>query len=242
MIASSTETAWYVYGVVPAEADVAAELVRCGELAALVRRVDLAEFGDEPLRRNLEDRDWLERAVCVHDDALAQAVGRVPLVPFRFGTVYTSEDGVREMLSEREGQLTDALERLRGCVELGVKVFLRDKQDGDEAEPASGREYLLRKQRARETAATAQADALESVRPLHERLLTLADDARVNRPQPPELSGRREPMLLNAAYLVRTDQQPEFTAAAEDGADGNVEVVVTGPWPPYNFIEPADAE
>ena len=104
MIASSTETAWYVYGVVPAEADVAAELVRGGELAALVRRVDLAEFGDEPLRRNLEDRDWLERAVRVHDDALAQAVGRVPLVPFRFGTVYTSEDAQEGPRALREGR------------------------------------------------------------------------------------------------------------------------------------------
>src|SRR5262249_6180496 len=125
-------------------------------------------------------------------------------------------------------------------VELGVKVFLRDAPQGDEHEPASGREYLLRKQRARETAASAQAVALDSVRALHKRLLALADDARVNRPQPPELSGRSEPMLLNAAYLVRAEQQPEFTAAAEDG-DGSLEIAVTGPWPAYNFVEPGDA-
>jgi hypothetical protein len=242
VIASGTGTALYVYGVVPADADVSADLVRSGDVAAMVRRVDLAEFGEEPLRRNLEDRDWLEAAVRAHDDVLAQAVGRVPLVPLRFGTVYTSGDGVREMLDERRVELNDALARLSGCVELGVKVFLRDAGQRDDAEPASGREYLLRKQRARDTAESARGAALDSVRALHDRLLDLADDARVNRPQPSELSGRSEAMLLNAAYLVRTEQQPEFTAAAEDGADAGLEIVVTGPWPAYNFVEPGDAE
>jgi hypothetical protein len=242
VIASGTGTALYVFGVVPADANVSAELVRSGDVAALVRRVDLAEFGEEPLRRNLEDRDWLEAAVRAHDDVLAQAVGRVPLVPLRFGTVYTNEDGVREMLDERRADLSEALARLSGCVELGVKVFLRGAAPRDEAGPASGREYLLRKQRARDSAAAAHGAAFDSVRALHDRLLALADDARVNRPQPPELSGRSEPMLLNAAYLVRTDRQPEFTAAADDGADDGIEVVLTGPWPAYNFVEPGDAE
>ena len=242
MIANGTDTALYVYGVVPADAVVSADLVRSGDVAAIVSRVDLAEFGEEPLRRNLEDRDWLEAAVRAHDDVLAQAVGRVPLVPLRFGTVYTSEDGVREMLDEREPELTDALARLSGCVELGVKVFLRGTAQRDEAEPASGRDYLLRKQRARDTAAAAQGAALDAVCALHDRLLALADDARVNRPQPPELSGRSEPMLLNAAYLVRTEHQPEFTAAGDDGGDAGLEVVVTGPWPAYNFVEREDAE
>ena len=87
-----------------------------------------------------------------------------------------------------------------------------------------------------------QAEALDKVRALHERLAMLSDGARANAPQPPELSGRREPMLLNAAYLVRNDQQPEFVAAADDHADGGLEVVVTGPWPPYNFVATEEAE
>ena len=45
-------------------------------------------------------------------------------------------------------------------------------------------------------------------------------------------------MLLNAAYLVHVDEQPEFVAAADDHGDGRLEVVVTGPWPAYNFVEP----
>jgi hypothetical protein len=243
VIGNAVEVAWYVYGVVPADAVLhGLDAVSDGGLSAIVRRVDLAEFGEEPLRRNLEDRAWLEQAVASHDDVLSNIAAATPVVPLRFGAVFRDEAGVREMLHEREGELRDALERLRGHVELGVKVFLLDAEPGEEAKPASGREYLLQKQRARDAASVVQTEALDKVRALHEHLASLADGARANPPQPPELSGRREPMLLNAAYLVRTDEQPEFTAAAEDHADERLEVVVTGPWPAYNFVEPEEAE
>jgi Gas vesicle synthesis protein GvpL/GvpF len=243
VIESAVEVAWYVYGVVPADAELdGVEVVSEHGLSAIVGHVDLAEFGEEPLRRNLENRDWLEQAVAAHDGVLSRVVGAAPLVPFRFGAVFRDEAGVREMLVEREIEFRDALERLRGHVELGVKVFLVDAAPGEEAKPASGREYLLQKQRARDAAAVVQTEALDQVRALHEQLASLADGARTNAPQPPELSGRHEPMLLNAAYLVRADEQPEFIAAADDHGDERLEVVVTGPWPAYNFVEREDAE
>jgi hypothetical protein len=249
VIASDTDTAWYVYGVVPADVDLASiaaadgvgaeavELVSAGGLAAIVGRVPLDEFGEEPLRRNLESRDWLEASARAHDRVLAGALGQAPLVPLRFGTVYRSEDGVRGMLDERAAELTDAIERLRGRVELGVKAFLVEPELEDDAPPSSGREYLLRKQEARATARSAQTDALESLRALHEHLESLADGARVNPPQPPELSGRDEPMLLNGAYLVPVERQPEFANAVDEHRDDRLELVLTGPWPPYNFVE-----
>ena len=248
MIASDTDTAWYVYGVVPADVDPASfagtegvgsghvELVSSGGLAAIVGRVPLEEFGEEPLRRNLERRDWLEATARAHDGVLAEALGRAPLVPLRFGTVYRSEEGVREMLAERATELGEAIERLRGRVELGVKAFLLEPDEAG-APPSSGREYLLRKKEARATARSAQTEAFESVRALHEHLASLADDSRVNPPQQRELSGRDETMLLNGAYLVGVAQQPAFSAAVDEHRDERLELVVTGPWPPYNFVD-----
>jgi gas vesicle protein GvpL/GvpF len=243
VIGNAVEVAWYVYGVVPVDAGLdGVDVVSERGLSAIVGHVDLAEFGEEPLRRNLENRAWVEQAVAAHDDVLSQVVGVAPLVPFRFGTVFRDEAGVREMLLEREEEFRDTLDRLRGRVELGVKVFLVEATRGEESKPASGREYLLRKQRARDAAVGLRTEAFEQAGELHAHLASLADGARANPPQPPELSGRREPMLLNAAYLVRAEEQPEFVAAADDHGDGRLEVVVTGPWPAYNFVEPESAE
>jgi hypothetical protein len=212
-------------------------LVVSGGLAAVVSRVSLGDFDEEGLRRNLESAEWLGEKARGHDDVLARAVGVTPLVPFRFGTVYRSEAGVREMLTEREAELEAALERLRGLVELGVKAFQLAPSPDDTEPPASGRDYLLRKQQAAQAAATAP----EAARTIHERLASLAVDARANPPQAPELSGRRERMVLNGVYLVAADAQDAFASVLAElrdalAADG-IELDLTGPWPPYNFTE-----
>jgi hypothetical protein len=100
---------------------------------------------------------------------------------------------------------------------------------------------LLRKQQARRSASDTGAIVGERTQLVHERLASISDDARANPPQPPELSGRREKMLLNGAYLVPAESQERFAEAVEAlrhdvGGDG-IELVLTGPWPPYNFVE-----
>ena len=120
-----TETAWYVYGVVPADADPASfaatdgvgggrvELVSAGGLAAIVGRVPLEEYGEEPLRRNLESRDWLETTARAHDDVLAKPSARRRSSHSASAPSTASEDGVREMLEERATDLTER--RSNGC-------------------------------------------------------------------------------------------------------------------------------
>jgi len=82
---------------------------------------------------------------------------------------------------------------------------------------------------------------VECARASHERLAAAAEEARANPPQPPELSGRTDEMLLNGAYLVRRDDRRLTDAVAEleslYGPRG-VTYEITGPWPPYNFVPP----
>jgi|SRR5947208_1450263 len=252
MTATTVATGWYVYGVVPGGLDPGAleqpsgvgaapvRLVDAAGLAALVGAVPLEDFDEAGLRRNLEDRAWLEEQARAHDRVLASALTHTVLVPLRFGVVYRSEDGVRRMLELRAGELSAALERLRGRVELGVKAFVREAEPASR-QAASGREYLLRKQRARQLAATADERANGLALVVHERLASLAAEARANPPQRPELSGRRERMLLNGAYLVAAEREQAFADAVENlGAElvgDGVELELTGPWPPYNFAD-----
>jgi hypothetical protein len=47
-------------------------------------------------------------------------------------------------------------------------------------------------------------------------------------------------MLLNGAYLVVAERQAEFVDALDEHRDDRLELTVTGPWPPYNFVERAE--
>jgi hypothetical protein len=258
---AASSTGWYVYGVVPwgeARETVfdglegvgggSVALVDAGQLAAIVSEVPLSEFGEEPIVDNLRDPVWLEHRARAHEAILDTALRFSPVVPFRFGTIYRGEDHVREMLSAHEG-LSETLERVRGRVELGVKGFLAETPadtapDTAEDEPSAGRRYLEEKQRARQLAE--ERDALKAgvADASHEQLAAAADGARANPPQPREVSRSDHDMFLNGAYLVAADQEGEFRAALEElekehGPRGAA-YELTGPWPPYNFVdEPA---
>ena len=254
MIGAAT-TAWYVYGVVPAGAPVpdaagAARLVVQGPLAAIVAEVPLADFDEEALVERLNDRVWLEDKARAHEDVLSAFAAVTTVVPLRFGTVYRDEDDVRRLLEERAESFEATLDRVRGRFELGVKVWIdraRFQQAlavGDShASGGGGRAYLQRRQSELAAARDASARAAELARTAHERLRARAVEGVVNRPQPRELTGRDEDMLLNAAYLVEGDAAPfvdEVERLAAEAAALGVTFEVTGPWPPYNFADEGD--
>jgi hypothetical protein len=252
---------WYVYGVVPAaqasdsaltgargvHASGNVSLVADGELAAIASEVPLAEFGEAVIGENLRDEAWLEEKVRAHEAVLEAALPQTPLVPFRFGTIYRSDEQVRQMLREH-AYLAETLERLSGAIELGVKVFIDpeafEKSHAGEAadEPEEGgRAYLLRKQRDRRLAESRDAFAAACAQESHERLFAAAEDGRANPLQRPEATGRAGEMILNGAYLVRAERQDAFKAAfaaleARYEAEG-ARYELTGPWPPYNFVD-----
>jgi hypothetical protein len=66
-----------------------------------------------------------------------------------------------------------------------------------------------------------------------------------NPPQDTVLSGRREQMLLNGAYLVSLADEARFLELVGEIADDclarGLLVEVSGPWPAYNFTGDAEA-
>jgi hypothetical protein len=256
--AAEPDSGWYVYGVMPtAEASEAifegvegvaggsVALVDGGQLSAIASKVPLSDFGEEPIADNLRDPDWLEGRVRAHEAVLDIALGAVPVVPFRFGTIYRGEDHVQEMLNEHV-RLREALDRVRGRVELGVKGFLgappaEAKASTPEEATSAGRQYLEEKQRARRLAEERDALKTQWAEESHQRLAAAADGARANPLQPREVSGRDADMFLNGAYLVASERQREFEDVLMEldtdfGPSGAL-YELTGPWPPYNFVE-----
>jgi hypothetical protein len=94
--------------------------VTCSELAVLVSDVNLAEYGEAALRRNLEDLDWLDEVAREHHYVIDAAARLVPLLPTRLATVYTGDAAVCAALAGRRDQLRSALRRVEGRVVWGV--------------------------------------------------------------------------------------------------------------------------
>jgi hypothetical protein len=235
------------------------ERVDAGDLTALVSRVPLSEFGEEPLRRNLNDLDWLERVARGHEAVLERTLHGATIVPLRLCTIFENEQGVRRMLDEQRLAFTAALEVLRGHQEWGVKL-LADREALEAAARArspeadaladeldthsAGSAYMLRRRLERRVREAADELAVGVADDVHARLQAAASDAVLNPPQNRDLSGHEGEMLLNGAYLVETPKLGRLRELVDDLQDRHrglgVRVELTGPWPPYNFI-PRDA-
>jgi hypothetical protein len=209
-------------------------------LAAVVSSVDAARFGEEALRRNLEDLQWLEKAARSHHEVVAAVARSGPVAPVRLATVYLDDHNVRALLHERASSLREALHRIRGRVEWGVKAYVLPTDDAGDRDDTGdgdrpGTSYLMRRRAERDSAASGLRAATDAADALHREISALAVASRRYEPQDPRLSGHREPMVLNAAYLVDEADAAAVRRLVEDRGDRTLRLELTGPWAPYSF-------
>ncbi|MFC5753073.1 GvpL/GvpF family gas vesicle protein [Actinomadura rugatobispora] len=212
-------------------------------VTALVSTVDLAEFGEEALRRNLEDLGWLEGTARGHNAVVADAAALAVTLPMRLLTVYRNDARVREALRDRKEEFAEAFDRIGGRGEWGVKAFaeLRDLmtdaaagEDSDAGRP--GTSYLLRRRAERHTEEEARQEAMRRATEIDTRLSEIAVARHLHPPQNPELSGHQGLMVLNASYLVDDERVEEFRkAVASLGGLRGISAQLSGPWAPYSF-------
>ncbi|MER5701183.1 GvpL/GvpF family gas vesicle protein [Micromonospora sp. NPDC002296] len=214
-------------------------------LVAVVSTAPPAEYGEEALRRNLEDLTWLERAARAHHEVVAALSRAGAVVPTRLATVYRDERGVARLLAERRAELAATLDRLTGRAEWGVKGYAvpgataRAAAGGGATPEGAGAAYLRRRRSELTARDEGQRAAAEAAAAVHDALAGYAVAARRHAPQDRRLSGAPTAMVLNGAYLVDVPTLGGFTGlvAALAGRHPEVRLELTGPWPAYSFAE-----
>jgi Gas vesicle synthesis protein GvpL/GvpF/Lsr2 len=201
----------YVYGILPADIEVAAGIPGVGEHPGLLRDVRLdglaALISDVDLSGQLGSADDLRTYREILDDTAAE----VPVLPMRFGTVLTSEDAVaEELLAASHDEFTAALDQLEGRAEFQV--------EGRYVEDAVPRETVAA---MREEDTRALTQAMEGV-----------CVASVVREPAHELDS------VHVAFLVAADQEREVERVVKDLArewEGRIDVQLLGPMAAYDF-------
>ena len=228
-------------------------VIRAAGLAAVVSEVPLDEYGEDGLRRNLNDLDWLEEVVRAHEGVIETVLPGGVLVPMRVCTIYNGAEHVEQMLAERKASFEETLARLARRAEWGVKLTADRSRVAETARArmghvagataGAGGSYLGRKQqdmRLRdEVDETLTAAAAES----HARLEEWAAASELLPAQRRELAGYEGEMVLNAAYLVDDDRLDGFRDVMSDldqqYRDEGFAFELTGPWPAFHFTGPA---
>jgi hypothetical protein len=207
-----------------------------GGLAAMVSR--LAGGKLRPQRSNLSAHHRV-----LHDLACREAV-----LPVIFGTIAAGEDELRELLHRNHDALLRLLVRLKGKVEMGLKVYW-DFPNIFEYFVATHRELQAMRSRLFQPGRT---PTLEEKVALGERFASLLEQSRQRHtrrvaealaPYCVEIRSidpGEERMITKLACLVQRDGQAQFEEGIQRAAslfDDHYRFDYNGPWPPYNFTD-----
>jgi hypothetical protein len=201
----------------------------------------LPEYGADSIQERLQDLDWISERALAHE-AVVEHFGRAgTVVPMKIFTLFAGDQRALEHIRSDRDRLDRILARIAGCQEWGVLVRFdesraKDAVSGD-GRPASGTAFLQRKKQEKDAARTLLARLQPEMDVAFADLAARASESRRRAPVP------ASPLLLDGAFLVRTADAAGFEQAvgrwAERLRESACELTLTGPWPPYNFLEEA---
>lgn len=266
---TATQNVMYVYGVAQAPrgrqsaalrlegivADAPVHPLVHGNLMAFVSAVPADRFGANEFRSALNDAEWLKDRILAHEKVLEKLRFSYDVVPFRFGTIYLDSSQASNALARHRAALCQAIDRIRGAAEWGVKLYcdadiLRRRLETEShsirhlrglLEQASpGARFFLQKKYAKALDGEAAATIASCVERISQSLDSCACESAEIEVQPPAVHGRSAEMVMNAAYLVAEGSLPQFrqtiAALQEEYAARGFDHELTGPWPPYHFV------
>jgi len=213
----------------------------------------LPEFSSERIEARFGDLDWVSACALAHEAVVEHFRDAPALLPLKLFTLFASDERALADLRQSRESLDRVLDRVAGRVEWGVRVRLdearaREALAAETAEgrrsaaPAgSGTSFLLRKKREQEASRDLASRLRAAVDAGWDELAAAADEVLRREPATaPEQGGK---VFLDAALLVPAGRAAGLEAAVERfasrlAAKGG-EVTLTGPWPPYHFVEEA---
>ncbi len=227
-------------GLARAERPVIAPIAK--SLWLVTAAVPLDVYGPGALEQSLLDVEWVTNVAVAHEEVVEYFAGReeTTVIPMKLFTMFSSVERAVDEMRPRQRELSAVVRRIAGCEEWGVRithtppVVGRDSASGT---AASGTEFLAARKAARDAARRSLGTAAVAAEEAYRTLSAIARDARRRDDVPPRASS---PPVLDAAFLVPSSQRSRFKNAVKklaDAADRGTQVVLTGPWPSYNFVQ-----
>ena len=202
----------------------------------------LSRYGEAAIQRGLHNLNWLSRCAVAHEAVVEYCLRAGAVVPMKLFTIFENDFRALTEIGRKRQQLDRSMQRVAGRREWGVRIRAVPGEGRSVRPPKkvkSGASYLAAKKQARDAARELAVRGHARVTRAYATLAALSADAQRH---PPPAGPQTTRLLLDAAFLVATGGVARFRAAArrvarELGRNGYA-VEVTGPWPPYNFIEP----
>jgi hypothetical protein len=206
----------------------------------------LPRYSAAAIEKRLKDLDWVSACAVAHERVVEHVSRLGTAIPMKLFTLFSSDARAAAELGRSRTRLRAVLRRIEGRQEWGVRVSVdeatartRARQRAQQATEGlgAGAGFLTRKRQEHkevrdivDLGRTAADEVFEAV--------SRHSDQTQRRPPAAAEPGLR--LLLDAAFLVPLTRVAAFRESvrrqAERLAPHGYRVVLTGPWPAYNFV------
>jgi hypothetical protein len=176
--------------------------------------------------------------VRVHDRVVRAALALETPLPARFGQSFAGDAALTRALEPRVEAMERSLERVRGAVEMTVRILLPGLPAAEAAEgreeivPAAGagRAYMARLRERRQASAELRREAEF----LQARVARAVDELAREGVSSPVMPGAHS---FSLSHLVAREAVSEYRLAVDSLVKGDpaLRLLVSGPWAPYSF-------
>jgi hypothetical protein len=207
---------------------------------------DAEAYSQGAIERGLRDMEWVATIATAHERVVEAVAGVGAALPMKLFTLFASEERALAHVSRARKHIDRALAKVDGADEWGVRVVFDParaaKAAAREARSATrglgaGASFLVKKKKMQVAEQGALEGAHDAAESLFEAVLLVAREAK-KKPIVQGPAGAR--VVLDAVALVpkRAARRLEATVkkATERLGAAGLEIVVTGPWPPYHFV------
>ena len=244
---SPAESGRYVYGIVQGKEYMNFGKIGIGGAGEIVYTVNYQDIAAVVSKTSVAIFDPTRENALAHEHVIETVMKNYTIIPMSFGTVFRTDDDIREVLKSIYSSLKDVLKQMSGKLEFGLKVnwdrdqIIEELKQNDEEIRRFHHEiirkqlqstYFARMQLGRMIDKALGERATQYVREIYEALRGVCVASRDNQPI-------GDKMIMNAAFLVDRARESEFDAVVNRVAKKygkRLKFKYTGPWPPYNFV------
>jgi hypothetical protein len=200
-----------------------------------------SRYAASAIEAALDDLKWVSRCAVAHESVVEHFASARAILPMKLFTIFRSDARAIAEVQAIRPSLDRAIARLTGAAEWGVRLVGgvgKIASPRPARMPASGAGFLHQKRIARDAGRMAAAHASATADTVFDELSRVA---RESRRRDAQSLAAGPAVLLEAAFLVarkdrRRFQQSIGRLARQARAQG-YELSVTGPWPPYHFMD-----
>jgi hypothetical protein len=229
----------------------ALETLKVQDVLAVFTRVPLADWEDPAIDSRLQDTGWLIPWALAHEQVIESFMARSPVLPARFGAVFSGEAALSEFVTHRVEVISGFLDRISNLEEWAVKGFLNPgmtEQWLEASDPVlaerrqqlpdtPGARYFQEKRLKAELQKRARQWGCSLSDTLYAELNSKAVSVCGLRSQQPARADQE--MVFHAAFLLSQASVDDFrnhvAQVQTQYASQGLTLETSGPWPPYNF-------